>query len=78
MQLSYDEMFELLEIVYENAKNDAFDEQFENFIEQKKKCSMSFTVEDVKGFLDSFTFTEKNEWCTNYYNTRIKGSGDIK
>ncbi len=48
---------------YQEAKNTEFDQQLKDFLTADTETIVS--EDDIQGFLDSFTFPDKDEWCMN-------------
>ena len=60
---------------YEEARDEEFNMQFQDFITSLDPFN-TVTVDDVQGFLDSFTFPEENDWAMDKALTELDDIGD--
>ena len=67
---------------YEEARDAEFNSQFLDFILPPggvKDCkAISFTEDDVQGFLDSFDFPEQWDWAYDKVQSELDDIGDQK
>lgn len=73
---------EELSIGYEDAYNEAFDKEFQDFIFPQgvntNIAKLSFTKDDIQGFMDSFTFPDEGDWALDQVQSEIEDIGDQK
>ena len=67
---------------YQEARDEEFNDQFKDFIlpggVNTNTEKMFYTEDDVQGFIDSFTFPDEEQWCTDEYESRRGSFEDAK
>jgi len=58
---------------YEDARDEAFNSEIREWCKEK-----SLTYDDVKGFLESFTFPDEYEWSEIEYNNKLGTFDDAR
>jgi len=74
---NYKADLEELEDEYQDARDDAFNDEFVEFI-TGTPTDEKLTFDDVQGFLDSFTFPDVADWCASEYESRRDSYEDAK
>ncbi len=73
---------EELEGEYQEARNEEFREQLEDFLEKYVDGAAGnvkdITEDDLQGFLDSFTFLDEAVWCAAEYESRRDSFEDAR
>ena len=59
---------------YEEAKNEAFTNEFIDFIKSCNFPQEQINEDDIQGFLDNFSFKDEDEWISDEYESFI---GDL-
>jgi len=62
---------------YQDARDEAFDEQFRDFLKTIEEPE-NITEDDVQGFIDTFEFAEEWDWCASEYESRRDSFEDAK
>ena len=62
---------------YQEARDDAFNDEFVDFI-TGTPTDDKLTEDDIRGFLDSFTFPDEDEWATSEYESARDSFEDAK
>ena len=71
---------------YDDARDEAFNEEFRDMFTSQLKVgnskihfiNESVTEDDIRGFLDSFSFDEENEWAMAKALSELDDIGDQK
>jgi hypothetical protein len=63
---------------YEDARNEAFHDEFEDMFMSKTGGLLQLTEDDVQGFLDSFTFPDEDEWAFDQVQSELDDIADAK
>ncbi len=66
---------------YQLAKDEAFTEQFNDFISGyalDDKAINPMSEDDLQGFIDSFTFPDEADWCLDEVLSDIDTAEDAK
>jgi hypothetical protein len=84
----YKRAIEIIAERYEEARDEAFRETFEDFIQEYIVLDIhgkgnSFKIEDItkddiQGFLDSWSFPSEYEWCEDKFNEERGAYEDAK
>ena len=61
---------------YDEARDEAFNEEFADMFASKLGFILDVTYDDVQGFLDSFTFDEENDWAMDQAQNELEEIGD--
>jgi hypothetical protein len=63
---------------YEEARDEAFNEEFRDFLcdEEFVMNSEQITYDDIQGFLDNFTFPDEGEWSCDKAQSELDDIGD--
>jgi len=63
---------------YEEARDYEFNEQFRDFIAANLEDNTVFEEDDIRGFLESFTFPEEGDWAMDQAMNELEDIGDQK
>ena len=61
---------------YEEARDEAFNEEFLMTFINSNGNLLKLTEDDVRGFLESFTFPEEGEWAMDQAQNELEEIGD--
>jgi hypothetical protein len=62
---------------YDKARDDAFNEEFRDYLKDIKfDKNVIVTVEDIEGFVESFSFPDESEWITNEFESFVGECAD--
>ena len=65
---------------YEEARDEEFNDQLRDFLctEENIIDNTILTEDDIRGFLDSFTFPDVSDWCFDRVQSEIDDYEDAK